>query len=215
MQEKVKFVITTLRDPAQIVSSQFGMRDIWDRVFLTVYNDTLDMKQLAIDDWVERAWWRHNLQVKNLATGTRLIWAQPSLPALPTKEESISENNLKDQSEWLRTAVRRLEEMQAFAIFHRLEESFELYSFRFCVPGEVQRRPHKKPRKVSNNLQSIVNQHFYLDHLLMKEAARIFDNRIARMRHLKAQGWLCDLSPLFEAVEANQTGSSTAGIVCL
>lgn len=203
-------VFTTLRDPGQVVLSQYGMRTVWDRLWDVVHHD-MSLSNVEVVDWVERAWWRHNLGTKILSTNTRVIWASQhqSPDIVPTKEENDHENSLGERSGWLHTAIQHLHSMPAFALMHRLEESFELYSFTFCVSGHVKWREGKKPREVSDELQALVERYFKLDLLLLEEAEKIFEERIAHMRQLKQKDWLCDLGPLL-----NQPEHVSVGVFC-
>jgi hypothetical protein len=126
-------IFTTLRDPAQFVLSQYRSRNSFDYQWMIEYPQ-INQSDVEPVEWATKAWWRHNLFTKMLATNTRLIWVRPELKVTPTKEESDRENKLGEDSVWLHTALDRLKAMPFFGLMHRLTESFELMGFHLCFP---------------------------------------------------------------------------------
>jgi hypothetical protein len=194
IHRKNQVIFTTLRDPAQFVLSQYRARKVWDAQWKIEYLQ----KNVSDVEWASKAWWRHNLFTKMLATNTKLIWTRPVLKVTPTKEESDRENALGEDSVWLHTAVDRLKAMPFFGLMHRLTESFELMSFHLCFPATATARIATKPRSVNAALEDVARRYFALDTVLMREAEKLFDALVLEMREKKAQGFLCDLSKVLK-----------------
>eukprot|EP00978_Attheya_sp_CCMP212_P042664 scaffold263982_cov50-Attheya_sp.AAC.1 len=106
-------LFTILRKPDQFVLSQYQMRMQWDKYRWdkeyspSNNNDTAttsttgsELERMDPSEWVERAWWRHNLFTKMLATDTQLIWNIPESildgdgGVGPTQQESDEQNAL-------------------------------------------------------------------------------------------------------------------------
>eukprot|EP00978_Attheya_sp_CCMP212_P033168 scaffold132634_cov53-Attheya_sp.AAC.3 len=193
-------LFTTLRQSHQFVLSQWRDRTSFDTQWAKEYPDQSNVKMIQPEEWVQKAWWRHNLFTKMLSTddiATRLIWTFPNNPGkfiVPSKQESDAEAALADQSMWLQTAIRRLKGLPFFGVMHRMTESFEIFAFHLCIPVVKIGHAFHKPPIVSPELQGIVNRTFVLDILLLQEAEVLFDALVADMREKKARGVLCDMS---------------------
>ena len=189
-------IFTTLRKPEQMVLSHFRERLQWDWVYNDLY-PTDNITSINVEEFVVKAWYRHNLFVKILSTETQLIFRDQS-NLKPSKEESDYQNSLGKDSVWLRTAVQRLKSMPFFGLFHRMQESFELFSFHLCIPIHTDRaKDHKKKaRVVSKKLEDIVDKYFVLDRLFLEEAEILFDSLLADMRKKKKNGMICDVGSI-------------------
>jgi hypothetical protein len=214
---------TILRKSGLFVMSQYTMRQNWDRRFPEFNPNATALANISIEEWVDKAWWRHNLFTKMLATDTtQLIWVQGNVgrdimkehPVLPSKNESDTENELGKDSDWFKMALSNLEEMPFFGLHHRLTDTFELMGFRLCFP--VFEKEHtfqrQKTRFMSKTLEEIVNRRFKLDMLLLEAAEPIFDEMVADMRRKKAQGMLCDLS--FVLDDNMKSDEESVGLQC-
>jgi hypothetical protein len=193
-------LFTTLRQSHPFVLSQWADRKYFDTQWAKEYPDQSDVKKIQPEEWVQKAWWRHNLFTKMLSTddpATRLIWTVPNNlgnSIVPSKHESDAEMALAEQSMWLQTALRRLKGLPFFGLMHRMTESFEIFAFHLCIPVVKTGLTIHKPRILSPELQTIVNRTFVLDILLLQEAEVLFDALVADMREKKARGVLCDMS---------------------
>jgi hypothetical protein len=193
-------LFTTLRQSEQFVLSQWRDRKYFDTQWGKEYPNQSNVEEIQPEEWVQKAWWRHNLFTKMLSTDdieTRMIWTFPNRvgqPIVPSKQESDTEGALAEQSIWLQTALHRLKGLPFFGLMHRLTESFELFSFHLCIPVVKIGHTFHKPRIVSPELATIVNQTFVLDILLLQQAEVLFDALVANMREKKARGVLCDMS---------------------
>jgi hypothetical protein len=214
---------TILRQSGLFVMSQYSMRQTWDRRFPEFNPNSTELANISIEEWVDKAWWRHNLFTKMLATETtQLIWVQGNVgreimkehPVLPSKNESDAENELGKESEWFKTALSNLKEMPFFGLHHRLTDTFELMGFRLCFPVFEKEHAYmkKKSRTMSKTLEEIVKRRFKLDTLLLEAAEPIFDEMVADMRRKKAQGVLCDLS--FVLDDSNKSNEDSVGLQC-
>jgi hypothetical protein len=213
MRARTAVIFTTLRDPAQQVLSHYLMRQTWDRQWEYEYSNggpSDVMNVSGVEEWAEKAWWRHNLFTKMLATDSRTIWAKVKGPAFPTREESDRENAAGEDSQWLQLALDRLKTMPFFGLMHRASETFELMGFYLCRPvqGEEYVRAEKQPRPVDPALAAVIEKHFVLDRLLLQAAEPLFDELVKDMRRKKAAGVLCDLS------NALHETTSPIGLVC-
>ena len=184
---------TILKDPYFTMSSHYIMRRTWDVVFESVYPDW-PLQNVSMAVWVERAWWRHNIFTKMLATDTQLIWTSPAMSVdaiVPTKEHSDAENSLGRESIWFQKALHRLRRMPFFGLHYRLKESFELFGFRLCFP--VSTTYFDKSRNKQADVAILVDRYNQLDTLLLQEAELLFDAMVKDMREKQARGILCDL----------------------
>lgn len=211
--EGMEGIFTILRNPETTVMSQYGMRRVWDQMWSSQYPNARNVTDTSVYEWVAKAWWRHNLFTKMLATDTRVIWVRKVSktfnysPLVPSKDESDSENRLGEQSRWLGVALSRLKEMPFFGLFHRLSESFELMGFHLCFPVNATGNQHT--RTVDKELASIVQKHFVLDSLLLERADVLFDELVDDMLRKKQQGILCDLGAVLKQ------GQSEFGLKCV
>ena len=193
--QNTEAIFTTLRRPEQTVLSHYRDRMQWDWTFRSLYPDE-DLENIHVENFISKAWYRHNLFVKTLTTDTKLIFREDASTLTPTKEESDRENLLGKDSVWLHTAIERLRAMPFFGLFHRLTESFELFGFHLCIPVHTAMNETKKDRTVSKELDDLIQKHFVLDRLLLEAAEGIFDSLVADMREKKKRGMICDVSKL-------------------
>jgi len=192
---------TNLQLPHQFVLTQYASRNVWDQIWEFEYAEGPRVTDLQASEWAAKAWWRHNLFTKLLATDTKLVWSKRYVrkSPTPTKEESDRENQLEEHSSWLRLALQRLESMPFFGLMHRLDESFELMGFYMCFPATLPQGSQEEPKEVDPQLEDVVNKHFALDTILLQEAEKLFDGLMQDMRRKKEQGMLCDLSRFLNA----------------
>ena len=199
-----------------------------------------EIQKLAIKEWIEKAWWRHNLMVKTFATNSKVIWVQPTVPfqdneVTPSQEESELERRLGLDSNWLRLAKERLigNGIPFFGIQDRMDESYELFEFYTCqfdLKGQFTKPPtttttvegenkdsvrsnkkRKQPRlPIDDEEETLMNKYHSLDLILYNWAVKIFQQRLDNMRRLKQQGWLCDLNPILNTLSVDIDGKNSA-----
>ena len=118
-----------------------------------------------------------------------------------------------EESEVYATALERLENMVHFGLFHRLSETWKLMEHTFCwTMGYQNYRPDKEitgydalkmklyPGMAAEDIDEIEATRIWnklkdrnrLDLALMKEAERIFDERLEQMKLEKEDGILCN-----------------------
>ena len=197
-------IFTILREPEQLIRSHYNMREHWDAKWEQEYPDGPNVTDVEPSEWAAKDWWRHNLFTKMLATDTKLIWAGKRKfykGGQPIKEESYRENSLGEDSAWLKVALQRLQGMPFFGLMHRLTESFELMGFHLCFPVTAEQDSNKRQRKVDPILKKVVQKHFVLDTILLREAEKLFDKLVQDMGRKKEQGMLCDLGKVLKAPE--------------
>ena len=207
-------VFTTFRKPEQMILSQFRERESWDWTYKHLYpND--DMNTISIDEFIRKAWYRHNTFVKTLATNTKLIYRESNTSLIgPSKEASDYENSLGAHSKWLAIAMERLKLLPFFGLFHRLTESFELFGFHLCIPVDQFHHDLHAERPVSRNLDVIMKKYFVLDNMLLETAEELFDILYKRMKDKKEKGILCDMSSMVTGGSVYDT-DATVGLRCI
>ncbi len=204
-------LFTTIRHPEQTILSHYKDRDQFDWTYKTLYPQT-NLSTVSVEEWATNAWYRHNLFVKTFATPTQLIFRMHKESDIaPTKEENDYQISLGEDSTWLQIALQRLEEMPFFGLFHRLDESFELFGFHLCVPVESFRNRNKHDRVPSSELRDIVKKYYELDIILFEKAESLFDQLVLDMRKKKERGMMCDLRNLL----GEKSDIRALGLMCV
>lgn len=206
-----KVLITTLRDPGSYAVKWYRNRMTWDR-------DVGGMADATFAEWINLAPWRMNYI-------TRMLGAQPDRKSVPRtyfshgdsdgEETFLQDAYMKGQnqlgpedSEVFQLALDRLKnDFDHFGLFHRLQDSWDLLSYRFCWNiGERKVLDGKDLRGCeaveqlytdddgtrASEVWSIVRERNQLDIALLEIADKIMDERLVRMQAEKANGVLCN-----------------------
>ena len=211
-----KVLLTTIRDPASYAAKWYRTRRHFDKV--------TNLTDARFSEWIDLAPWRMNVV-------TRVLGAQTDRKTMPTqmlqrlegqvssigddieKEAFLQDAYMQEQNELgpsqsmvFRLALARLKnEFSHFGIFHRLQDSWDLLSHRFCwniskltVRERASQRGTDAIRHLAkndteaNDLLAYLHSRNRLDLALLKAAEEIMDQQLEIMHAEKAQGILCN-----------------------
>ena len=172
----------------------------FDFVFFNV-TEYSSFEELSFTKYVSAAHWRWNLFSRGLYGDLprhSFITMTESDASGSGRSEAERRQQESVNSTLYQVAKARMLQLAHIGIFERMEESIELLCWTFCwkqssIPFAYSRNNNGRDFEITADMNSTIQKYHNIDVQLYQDAVNEFEKRIADMRRMKEQGFLCHL----------------------